>query len=69
MSTFTSLTRAQWKGFVRDKQTLFWTVAFPLMFLVLFGFLMRDVKTPQTSLVVVGNVPIVQQLPPEAKAV
>lgn len=63
-----ALTRAQWKGFWRDKQNWFWLLAFPLMFLFLFGFLFRDAGASQTDLALVGDVEFVQQLPAPARA-
>ncbi len=37
MSAFTQLYLASLKEFVRDRMTIFWTLAFPLVFIVLFG--------------------------------
>ena len=37
MNALTSLTIANIKSFVRDRQALFWTLAFPLIFIFLFG--------------------------------
>ena len=53
MTTFTALAMAQWRGVLRDKQTLFWTLAFPLMFLLLFGSIYSGAggSMPRTSLV------------------
>lgn len=62
-----ALTRAQWKGFWRDRQNWFWLLAFPLMFLVLFGFLLRDVGASKSDLALVGEVPFVQNLPADAQ--
>lgn len=62
-----ALTRAQWKGFWRDKQNWFWLLAFPLMFLLLFGFLLRDVGASKSQLALVGDVQFVAQMPPQAK--
>lgn len=62
-----ALTRAQWKGFWRDKQNWFWLLAFPLMFLVLFGFLLRDAGASKSDLALVGQVQFVQDLPAPAK--
>ena len=68
MTSFLALTRAQWKGFWRDKQNWFWLMAFPLMFLVLFGFLFRDAGASKNTLAEIGSVAVVDQLPSEAKA-
>jgi ABC-2 type transport system permease protein len=65
---FTALMRAQWVGFWRDRQNWFWLLAFPLMFLVLFGFLFRDAGASKTDLAIVGDVQFVKQMPPDVKA-
>ena len=67
MSDFQALTRAQWRGFWRDKQNWFWLLLFPLMFLFLFGFLFRDADAPQSELAVVGDVALVEQMPADAR--
>ena len=67
MNGFVALARAQWKGFWRDKQNWFWLMAFPLMFLLLFGFLFRDAGASKNTLTQIGSVAIIDQLPPEAK--
>ena len=37
MRSLLNLTRANIKSFRRDRAALFWTLAFPLVFIVLFG--------------------------------
>ena len=39
MNALLSLTRANLKSFVRDRAALFWTIAFPVIFIFLFGTL------------------------------
>jgi hypothetical protein len=51
------LSRALGKGFVRDRASLFFSVVFPLMFLVLFGGVF-NVGTLKTSLIEIGKVPL-----------
>ncbi len=68
MTAFGALTRAQWKGFWRDKQNWFWMLAFPLMFLVIFGSLFRDAGVSQRGLGVVGQVKFLEQMPADARA-
>ena len=68
MNGFGALARAQWVGFWRDKQNWFWLMAFPLMFLVLFGFLLRDAGATKSTLTQIGSVAVIDQLPAEAKA-
>ena len=38
---------ANMKMILRDKQALFWALAFPLLFVVVFGLFFRDVDSPQ----------------------
>ena len=68
MNGFVALARAQWLGFWRDKQNWFWLMAFPLMFLVLFGFLFRDAGVSKSTLTQIGSVAVIDQLPAEAKS-
>ena len=49
MKTLSALSRAQWPSFWRDKQNGFSVLAFPLMFLVLFGTLFSDAGTGRSS--------------------
>ncbi|WP_086663777.1 ABC transporter permease [Lentzea kentuckyensis] len=62
MIAFKTLSVAMLKGFVRDKVTLFFTFLFPLMFLVIFGLILRDVGADKTKIAVVGDGPIVSAL-------
>lgn len=60
---FMALSRAAFKGFIRDKATLFWTIMFPLMFLVIFGLIFNDGGGEnKTELGVVGDGPIITAL-------
>lgn len=56
---FMALSKAAFKGFVRDKAALFWTIMFPLMFLVIFGLLFNDDGGNKIELGVVGEGPII----------
>lgn len=67
MSAMISLSKAMWLGFVRDKVALFFIILFPLMFLVLFGGIFRDQGESKSSLIQIGAVPLVEQMPAEAK--
>lgn len=42
MSAYAALTRATYKASVRDATTLFFTFAFPLLFLIIFGLIFRN---------------------------
>ncbi|MGH3516296.1 MAG: ABC transporter permease [Haloechinothrix sp.] len=55
---FVSLSRAAFKGFIRDKATLFFTIVFPLMFLVILGLLFGDAGTSKIKIGVLGEGPI-----------
>jgi ABC-2 type transport system permease protein len=62
MTAFKSLATAMVKIFYRDKATLFFTFVFPLMFLVVFGLLFRDVGTSKTEIGIVGDGPVIEGL-------
>lgn len=62
MTVFKTLSLAMFKGFIRDKVTLFFTFLFPLMFLVIFGLILRDVGADRTRIALVGDGPIVSAL-------
>lgn len=62
MTAFKTLSVAMLKGFVRDKATLFFTFLFPLMFLIIFGLLLRDAGEDRTKIALVGDGPVVSAL-------
>jgi ABC-2 type transport system permease protein len=64
---FGSLSRVMLLGFVRDRAALFFTVVFPLMFLVLFGGLFKDTGVSRVDVVQIGAVPVLESLPPDAR--
>lgn len=66
-SPFGALSLAILRGFLRDRSALFFAVVFPLMFLVLFGALLGDQDQPEVDLVMVGDVPLLEDLPPDAQ--
>ncbi|QKW05493.1 ABC transporter permease [Streptomyces sp. NA04227] len=49
MSAYTALTAAGHRAAVRDKATLFFTFAFPLIFLVVFGLIFSDQELEETG--------------------
>lgn len=59
MTAFRSLSLAMFKGFFRDRMSLVFTFLFPLMFLVIFGLLLRDVGADKQKIAVVGSSPVV----------
>lgn len=69
MSAIRSLSTAMLRGFARDRQALFFTILFPLLFLFLFGSLFSEPGRPRSELVVIGKVPLVDDLPPQAAKV
>jgi ABC-2 type transport system permease protein len=44
-------------GFLRDKMSTFFTVVFPLMFLVLFGGVFSYDSSPKIDMIQVGDLP------------
>ncbi|MCK5892053.1 MAG: ABC transporter permease [Aeromicrobium sp.] len=63
-----ALTLAMFKGFVRDRMTLFWAIAFPLMFLVLFGGIFTDQgQSRPADVIVVGDVSVIDDAPTQAR--
>lgn len=70
MTTTRSLAAAMFKGFVRDRMSLFFTILFPLIFLFLFGGVFAgDTGTSKSDLEVVGDVALVDELPTDAREV
>lgn len=67
-SPFVSLSRAMVKGFLRDRQAVFFSIFFPLMFLVLFGGVFSNQSISKIGLVEVGDVSVFDGLPPQEKA-
>ena len=42
MKSFLSMLNAGFKEFARDRMAMFWTLAFPIMFILIFGVLFSD---------------------------
>ncbi|GLX96309.1 ABC transporter permease [Herbidospora sp. NEAU-GS84] len=61
MTAFTSLSRAMLLGWFRDRSALFFSILFPLMFLVLFGGIFSDMGTSKMAVIQVGRVPLLEQ--------
>lgn len=68
MTAFKSLARAMFKGFVRDRTSLFFTLFFPLFFIIIFGTVFADQGASKQKVALVGEVPLIQTLPAPAKA-
>ena len=63
-----SLSRAMALGFLRDRTALFFTILFPLMFLVVFGLLFRDESGSRAAIIQVGPVAVLDEMPEPARA-
>ncbi|MBK1786055.1 ABC transporter permease [Prauserella cavernicola] len=61
-SVFLALSKAGFRGFVRDKATLFFTFLFPLMFLVIFGLIFGGAGASKTKIGVVGEGAVIPAL-------
>ncbi|TDC53182.1 ABC transporter permease [Actinomadura sp. KC345] len=59
--SFKSLSRAMYLGFQRDRAALFFTVLFPLMFLVIFGGVFNEQTTSKVDVLKIGQVPVLEQ--------
>jgi ABC-2 type transport system permease protein len=59
--SFRSLSRAMFRGFVRDRAAMFFTILFPVLFLVLFGSIYKSSSTPKLNVVEVGQVRVLDQ--------
>ncbi|MEJ7650009.1 MAG: ABC transporter permease [Nakamurella sp.] len=68
MRAFASLSRAMFKGFVRDRTSLFFTLFFPLFFIIIFGTIFGGSGASKQKVELVGDVPLIQSLPAEARA-
>ncbi len=68
MTGFLSLSTAILKGFIRDRQSVFFSIFFPLMFLVLFGGIFSDQSQSKIDVVEVGPVALIDDLPPAAQS-
>jgi ABC-2 type transport system permease protein len=55
-------------GFVRDRTSLFFTIAFPLMFLVLFGGIFANRNVPPPHVLQIGPVALLDNIPAAQRA-
>jgi ABC-2 type transport system permease protein len=62
------LSNALVRGYLRDKTALFFTIAFPLIFLFLLGGLLGNHSTPRSKVVLVGSVAVYDGLPAPQRA-
>ena len=68
MRAFWSLSMAMLKGFYRDKVSLFFTILFPLFFIVIFGTIFANDNAARPKVIEVGSVSFIDSLPAEARA-
>ncbi|MEV0649852.1 ABC transporter permease [Phytomonospora sp. NPDC050363] len=62
MTSYLSLTKAMLIGLSRDKSTLFFTLLFPLFFLIIFGALFSGGQSSPSKVVQIGDVPVLDQV-------
>jgi ABC-2 type transport system permease protein len=68
MNKVLSLSLAMWKAYARQRSAVFFTVFFPLMFLVLFGGIFKSPGASKLDVLEVGSVSLIDQMPPAAQA-
>ena len=56
-----SLSRAMFRGFVRDRTALVFSILIPVLFLVLFGSIYKSTSAPKVSVIEVGRVSLLDQ--------
>jgi len=61
MTAFRSLSRAMFRGFVRDRTALVFTILIPVLFLLLFGSIYKSSSAPKVSVIEVGRVTLLDQ--------
>jgi ABC-2 type transport system permease protein len=61
LASFRSLSRAMFLGFIRDRTAVFFTILFPVLFLLLFGSLYKNTSSPHITVVEVGRVSLLDQ--------
>ncbi|MFI8852014.1 ABC transporter permease [Streptomyces sp. NPDC053499] len=68
MKAFLSLSLAMARGLARDRAAVFFTMIFPLMFLMLFGALFKDQGVGKSEIVQVGAVKVLDDMPDKERA-
>ncbi|WP_412542107.1 ABC transporter permease [Longispora sp. K20-0274] len=64
--SFAALASAMVRAFVRDRTAMFFTLLFPLMFLVVFGGIFKDAGVSKSKVIEVGQVAVLDNAPPGA---
>ncbi|MFI6445113.1 ABC transporter permease [Kitasatospora sp. NPDC050543] len=67
-SAFVSLSRVMIVAFLRDKAAVFFVLLFPLMFLLLFGTLLKGASSPHAKVAQVGPVRMLDAVQGEARS-
>jgi ABC-2 type transport system permease protein len=65
---FASLSTAMFKSFYRDRLSVGFSVFFPLFFIIIFGTIFSGSSASAPTVIQVGPVPVIDELPAEAKA-
>ncbi|MDQ3627993.1 MAG: ABC transporter permease [Actinomycetota bacterium] len=68
MSGVRTLAVAMWRGFIRDKAAVFFSLGLPLMFLLLFGGVFTDSGASKSEILRVGDVSLLDELPEQARS-
>ncbi|GAA0900482.1 ABC transporter permease [Virgisporangium aurantiacum] len=68
MSGFGTMAVVLFRGTVRDRTSLFFTILFPLIFLIIVGGLFGNGQSPRYTVIQVGPVPVLDALPPDGRA-
>ncbi len=68
MRGFRALAIVMVKAFYRDKMMLFFTVLFPLFFIVIFGVIFANPVQSKQSVIPVGEIAFLNQMPDDARA-
>ncbi|MGH3356835.1 MAG: hypothetical protein ACRDOJ_13135 [Nocardioidaceae bacterium] len=68
MRAMWTLSVAMMRGFARDGMSVFLVILFPLMFLFLFGGIFSDQGQSRSSLVAIGDVSLIDEMPASARA-
>jgi ABC-2 type transport system permease protein len=61
LDAFRSLSLAMFRGFVRDRVAMVFSILIPVLFLLLFGSLYKDSGTPRISVIEVGRVSLLDR--------
>ncbi|MEU1424524.1 ABC transporter permease [Kitasatospora sp. NPDC005751] len=68
VSAFASLSRVMVVAFLRDRTAVFFVILFPLMFLLLFGTLLKGATSPHAKVAQVGAVQVLDSVQGDGRA-